>query len=353
MKAILRWVSQEAPWLAGEIEGQDVIISSRLRLARNFATQRFRRSLNHAQRCRLSEQTLTKIRAALPWEPIIASSMDNLNQSERLFLVERHLASNELASGGSQSAIVAREDGLASIMVGEEDHIRLQTLRPGLNLEACLSDAESLDATLGQALGWAHHPQMGYLTSCPTNIGSGLRASIMVHLPCLAMSKEMPKMLRGLGKLNLTARGLNGEGSEATGHYYQISNQRTLGYSNQGLVDCLNQAITHVVQYEQACRSALLRQQRMQVEDHIWRAWGILTNARSLGSKEAVEQLSWLRLGTVIGLFPEELHHLTSYLLMITQRAHLQLYDSVALHSQERDIIRASIVRSALGRAET
>lgn len=348
MKALTKWVNQPAPWFSRQPGQPDVIISSRLRLARNLDGHRFRRSLSTSERCSLSESILDQASATINWEPNLASSMDNLNQSERLFLVERHLASHELASGGSQSGILARQDGLASIMVGEEDHIRIQTLRPGLDIETCQRDAEQLDQALGDRLGWAYHDRWGYLTSCPTNLGSGLRASVMLHLPCVALSKEMPKVLSGLGKLNLTARGLNGEGSEATGHYYQVSNQRTLGYSNDELINKLVLAVEYVVQYEQECRDALARHQRNQLEDRIGRAWGILTNARSIGSQETVEQLSWLRLGTILGLFSQELHHTIGLLLITTQRAHLQLFDPIALHSTERDIIRASIVRRAL-----
>lgn len=348
MNILSHWADQPAPWLQSPGTSDGIVISSRLRFARNVQGFRFRRTLSGAERESLVNELLGRLAGLLPWQEALAASMDDLNQSQRLFLVERHLASSELANGGAQSGIMLRSDGLASVMLGEEDHIRLQTLQPGLSIHDCLQQAQDLDRHLHHLLPWASNQSLGFLTSCPTNLGTGMRASVMLHLPGLAESKELPRMLRALNKLHLTARGMNGEGSEARGHFYQISNQRTLGASCESICNGLHQAICDIVTYEQACRHALGSHRRLYLEDHIWRAWAILRHARRLGFDELIEHLAWLRFAVDLGLLPTVLWPTLDLLLITTQRAHLQLRDSKALDARERDIWRAQLVRDAL-----
>ncbi|TVR44892.1 MAG: ATP--guanido phosphotransferase [Planctomycetota bacterium] len=348
MKLLTDWAHTDAPWLTSPGPDQGIACASRLRLARNCAGKRFRRTLDTAEREALTTDILARLGDCLPWSEGLRASMDDLNQSQRLFLVERHLASSELAGGGAQSGIAIRADALASVMIGEEDHVRLQVLSPGLDLFTCLDAAVELDQCLGKALHWAYHPHYGYLTSCPTNLGTGMRASVMLHLPALALSKELPRMLRGLGKLQLTARGFHGEGSEATGHFYQISNQRTLGADELGFIQHLEETIRDIIAYEQEARSALIGQQRALLEDKVYRAWGILRHARRLGSNETIEQCSWLRLGIACGWLEASLWPAADRLLITSQRAHLQLRDPRALDPCTRDVLRADHVRSTL-----
>lgn len=347
MRALKELCAEPAPWLTAPGTRQGIIISSRVRLARNLQGQTFRRRLDSGAQESLVQELLPKVTQHLDWQEPFAQRMDELTQSERLALVERHLASSELTAAGSSAGIVLRPDQLASVMINEEDHIRIQVLQADCQLSTCLDQACAIDRQL-EALGWAFHARYGYLTSCPTNLGTGMRASVMLHLPALADSKQLAQVLRGLGKLHMTIRGLHGEGSDADGHFYQLSNQRTLGLSEDDIIHQLMQAVDDVVAHEEMLREAMHERQRYHLEDRVWRAWGLLHHARRIGNSEALEHLSWLRLGVGVAMLPDSLWAVLDHLLLATQRAHLQLSNDSALDGVRRDQLRASLIREHL-----
>ncbi|TVR13458.1 MAG: ATP--guanido phosphotransferase [Planctomycetota bacterium] len=349
MKALKDICAAPAPWLTAPGSRQGIIVSSRIRLARNLQGRKFRRCLDSREQEELVQTLLPLVSQQVDWSDPLAQRMDELTQSERLALVERHLASSELTTAGTGAGIVLRPDQLASVMINEEDHIRIQVLHADCHLSTCLDQACAIDRQL-QDLGWAFHQQYGYLTSCPTNLGTGMRASVMLHLPVLADSKQLGQVLRGLGKLHMTIRGLHGEGSDADGHFYQVSNQRTLGLTEDDIIHQLMEAVDDIVTHEEMLREVTLERQRYHIEDRVWRAWGLLQHARRIGNSEALEHLSWLRLGVGSALLPESLWTILDFLILAIQRAHLQLRDDTALDGGRRDQLRAALIREHLSR---
>ena len=270
-------------------------------------------------------------------------------------LLERRLASRELLGdvkvGPSRATAVllAAQDPL-SVMVNEEDHLRLQGLVSGLRLKEAWDRVDRLDEELGQELPFAYHPEFGFLTSCPTNVGSGLRASVLVHLPGLVLTKEIGKVLQGLGQVGLTFRGLYGEGSEVVGNFFQLSNQTTLGKSEEELVEHLDKIVRQVIQYEDQARQVLLRDAPQVTEDKIWRAYGLLQYARSLPFEELMNLLSGIRLGVGLKLLPELRVYTLNKLMIFTQTAHLEQAAGRDLSPGECDAHRAAYVRSVLSK---
>jgi len=236
----------------------------------------------------------------------------------------------------------------ASVMVNEEDHLRIQALRSGFALEATWGLVAALDAELGQRLAFAFHPEFGYLTSCPTNVGTGLRASVLVHLPGLVLTKEINRILQGLTQVGLTFRGLYGEGSEVVGNLFQLSNQTTLGKSESELLDKLGKLVRQVMEYEERARQILLRDATAILEDKVWRAYGLLRYARTLSFEETMNLLSGVRLGVGLGLIPNVGMYALNKLLVFTQPAHLAAAQGRALSEDEVPVRRAAYVRQVL-----
>jgi protein arginine kinase len=236
----------------------------------------------------------------------------------------------------------------ASVMVNEEDHLRLQTLRSGFTLESAWEQVASLDRELGSQLPYAFHSEFGYLTSCPTNVGTGLRASVLVHLPGLVLTKEITKILQGLTQVGLTFRGLYGEGSEVVGNLFQLSNQTTLGKSERELLDQLGKLVRRVMEHEERARQVLLRDATSILEDKVWRAYGLLRYARTLSFEEAMNLLSGVRLGVGLQLIPDVGMYTLNRLLIFTQPAHLAAVQGRALSDDEVPVQRAAYVRRRL-----
>src|SRR5437867_12862988 len=233
-------------------------------------------------------------------------------------------------------------------MVNEEDHLRLQALRSGFALEAAWDLVATLDAELGQRLAFAFHPEFGYLTSCPTNVGTGLRASVLIHLPGLVLTKEISKVLQGLAQVGLTFRGLYGEGSEVVGNFFQLSNQTTLGKSEEELLDHLGKIVRQVVAYEEQARQVLLRDAPTIIEDKVWRAYGLLRHARSISFEETMNLLSGVRLGAGLNLIPGLSVYTLNKLLIFTQPAHLAALEGRSTGDPELPTVRATYVRRVL-----
>jgi protein arginine kinase len=275
---------------------------------------------------------------------------------DRQLLHERHLVSKELAAldreGEARRGSAVLLDSPPGVMVNEEDHLRLQAMVSGCALEEAYAALDALDTELGRLLPFAFHPEFGYLTSCPTNAGTGLRASVLIHLPGLVLTKEIGKVLQGLTQVGLTFRGLYGEGSEVVGNFFQLSNQTTLGKAEGELLDHLGRIVRQVIEYEEQARDVLLKTAAGTVDDKVWRAYGLLRYARSLSFEETMNLLSGVRLGVGLNLITGLSVYTLNKLLIHTQPAHLAAMEGRPLSDAEERTTRASYVRSLLG-AET
>jgi len=270
-------------WLDASGPESAVVLSTRVRLARNLRGYPFTIRTSQEDRQSILGQVLESCEQSTLLTEATTFLLSELDLADRQLLHERHLVSKELAgleSGKNvRSSAAALTDGHLGVLVNEEDHVRLQVLRSGFSLAEAYADLERLDAELGDHLSFAFHPEFGYLTSCPTNAGTGLRASVLIHLPGLVLTKEIAKVLQGLSQVGLTFRGLYGEGSEVVGNFFQLSNQTTLGKSEDELLDHLAKIVSQVVQYERQAREVLQRDAAGVIADKVWRAYGLLRYA--------------------------------------------------------------------------
>jgi protein arginine kinase len=339
-------------WLRGTGPESDIVISSRIRLARNLAAFPFSNRGSAYQKAEI-EGLLRERIAKLDIEPALEYlNVPNLTPLDRQFLVERQLISRELASaeGPRGVALVPRET--VSLMVNEEDHLRLQVMRSGFALDEAWQDIDRVDDLLEQRVSYAFSEEFGYLTACPTNVGTGMRASVMLHLPALEWTKQIERVFRALQKINLAVRGLYGEGSRASGHFYQISNQVTLGKSEAKILEEIRNVVPEMITYERQARAALMRESRQLLQDRISRARGTLTNATMMTSEETMDLLSSVRLGVNLGLLDDVRIDTVNELFIHTQPAHLQKLMGELLDSEERNTARARYLRSRLREAD-
>jgi len=275
-------------------------------------------------------------------------SMEELTLVDRLFLVERHLISREHANGeGDRGVAFGRGESL-SIMVNEEDHLRMQAIQSGFELDRAWELINSVDDTLEKTLDYAFSPKLGYLTACPTNVGTGMRISVMLHLPALVATRHLDKVVNAVSKINLVVRGLYGEGTQASGDFYQISNQITLGKSESDIIEDVRGVIPRIVLYERKAREALYNNNRKELEDRVWRAYGILKTARCISSEETLHLLSQVRMGVNLNLLPKVDIKTINELFVFALPAHLQKIHGHEISPEERNIIRAELVRNRL-----
>jgi protein arginine kinase len=339
-------------WLDASGPESHLVLSTRARLARNLRGCPFPVRSSPAEREQALGRILEAAGATRPLDTAAVFRLDGLAHDDRLRLHERHLVSRELAGLEGEQAVrpaaALIAGGPVGAMVNEEDHLRLQGLASGLALEAVYREVDRLDTELGQRLPYAFHPEFGYLTSCPTNVGTGLRASVLIHLPGLVLTKEITKVLQGLGQVGLTFRGLYGEGSEVVGNLFQLSNQTTLGRTERELLDHLGKMVRQVIAYEEEARAVLLRDAPSVIEDKVWRAYGLLRHARSLSFEEAMNLLSGVRLGVGTGLIREVGVYALNKLLIHTQPAHLAAQTGLGLGDAELPRRRAAFVRGVL-----
>lgn len=336
-------------WLRGAGPDSDVVVSTRIRLARNLANFPFTSRANPHQK----SETEAKVREAFAKADLAVRpkylNVTTLPALDRQFLVERQLISRELANVLEGPRGVAFDDReTVSIMVNEEDHLRLQVLRSGLSLDEAWEEIDKVDDALEAKLVYAFHDQFGYLTACPTNVGTGMRASVMLHLPALGITKQIEKVFRALQKINLVVRGLYGEGSRASGDLYQISNQVTLGKSETRVLTEIREVIAMILQYERQARQVLIRERKQAEQDRVARALGTLGSAIEITSEETMELLSAVRLGIHLN-FVDDITPLTLNQLFIhTQSAHLQKLMGTPLDGEERNAARARYLRNKL-----
>jgi protein arginine kinase len=328
--------------------GEALVVSSRVRLARNLAGRAFPGWAGEEECVRIWRELEPVLSAAPDMDHPLAAGNEELTPLERQILVERHLISREHAVKTRGSGIVVRRDEGIVVMVNEEDHLRMQALEPGLALHEAWKRMNALDTALEASVEYAWSSRLGYLTACPTNVGTGLRASAMLHLAGLALLDEMRPVINGIQKLGLTVRGLWGEGTEAAGNMFQVSNQMTLGEKEEELVGTLHQIVTELVSHERNARARLLESRDAALRDHVGRAWGLLAHAHILTSREALDALSALRLGVDAGILPQVSRPTVDALLLTTQPAHLQSMEGRPLRPEERDQVRARWVREHL-----
>ncbi|HEX8391087.1 MAG TPA: protein arginine kinase [Longimicrobium sp.] len=345
-------------WLRADGPHSDIVLSTRIRLARNLQNFRFGTRADADDRGEVLRLTLAAADAAPSLQAGRNVTVSQLDERERQLLVERHLVSRELVGGEghvapTHTALVLAPGEALSVMVNEEDHLRLQNIVGGFRLRDAWRDVERLDDELGQRVPYAFHPEFGYLTSCPTNVGTGLRASVLMHLPGLVLTQEIAKVLQGISQVGLTFRGLYGEGSDVVGNFFQISNQTTLGKTEEDLIDHLQRIVQQVVQYETQARAVLLRDAPTVIEDKVWRAYGLLRHARSTSFEEVMNLLSGVRLGVGLKLIENVRVQTLNRIMIFAQSAHLERAGEASVPQADPDVRRAAFVRGVLAAEES
>jgi protein arginine kinase len=325
-----------------------IVMSSRVRLARNLKDAAFPGWAKKPERVKILETIRPAVESLPEMNDSFSEAMDNLGALDKQILVERHLISREHAAKSSGSGLVLNREETFCVMINEEDHLRMQALRPGLQLKQAWNAIDHLDSELEKKLDYAFDGDLGYLTACPTNLGTGIRVSAMLHLPGLVLGEQINPIIQSVNKLGLAVRGLYGEGTEALGNVFQVSNQMTLGENEPAIVERLEKVLSQIIEHEENARQTLLEKKTKVVFNHIGRAYGILANAHSISSKETMNLLSLMRLGVDMGLFPGAERSLVDELFLVTQPAHLQKKLSDKLSAEERDLIRADMVRERL-----
>ncbi|MGD9417730.1 MAG: protein arginine kinase [Verrucomicrobiota bacterium JB025] len=341
-------IKHPANWMTGGRESRGAVLTSRIRLARNLRGHSFPGWAKRGERAAALDLMRPAVEELAPMKNAFSQELGDLGPVQKQVLVERHLISRELAARGNGSAAVIERRQTFSLMLNEEDHLRMQAIRSGLQLSEAYEALSALDTELEDKLEFAFDAKLGYLTACPSNLGTGLRASAMLHLPGLVLSDKIGQVLQAVNKIGLAVRGIYGEGTESLGNLYQISNQSTLGESEETIIRRLERVISEVSMHEQNAREKLFEDDPEMVADKIGRAYGVLRHAHLIDSKEALTHLSLLRFGAILDFFNEDTVALCDTLLMDIQPAHLQLHTGTKLSPEERDSIRAEIVRSRL-----
>jgi len=335
-------------WLRGEGPESDIVISCRIRLARNLAGRHFLTRASEKELQEIEEELGGYLREREGRFSRHYFRMAGISEVDRHVLVERHLISREHMAGEAGRAVAISDDERLSVMINEEDHLRIQVLRSGLRLAEAWKEIDELDTEISERFEFAFSPKWGYLTACPTNVGTGIRVSVMLHLPALVLTKEIEKLFRAVGKINLAVRGLYGEGTQAYGDLYQISNQTSLGKGEEKLIENIESVVPGVISYERKAREHILEANRVETEDRMWRAIGVLKSARLLSSEEAMHLLSAVRLGASLGILPALPGGALNEIFLLTQPAHLQKMVGRELSPAERDLARAAYVRDKL-----
>lgn len=337
-------------WMKGEGPDSDIVISSRIRVARNLSGYAFPILATNQH----SHQVLEQISEVLESDDLSSIShfelleLNELSDLEKKVLVEKHLISPHLANESRNGAVILSENESISIMVNEEDHLRIQCMFPGFQIKEAWELANQIDDAFEAQVDYAFDERRGYMTSCPTNVGTGIRASVMVHLPALVMTQQINRVLTAITQVGLAVRGIYGEGSEAIGNLFQISNQITLGQSEEEIIDNLYSVAKQIITHEKTARIKLLEESNPQIVDRVNRSFGILSYAMIMDSKEAAQRLSDVRLGIDLGLIKHVPANVMYELVVMTQPGFLQQFAGGQLSTEERDIRRAELIRERL-----
>jgi protein arginine kinase len=342
-------IDRTGEWLKGTGPNSNIVMSSRVRLARNLQQVPFPNRANKKDLTDIIEM-MQKTMVQLPeLKEAMFIKVNELDNIDKQFLVERHLMSHEHATNTEAKALIVSPDENISIMVNEEDHLRIQGMRSGFNLLETWNMIDEIDDNLSTKLEFAYLTDWGYMTACPTNTGTAMRGSVMLHLPALVMTKQINKVLAAISKLSFASRGFYGEGTQASGNFYQISNQLSLGHSEEDIIQNINGLIKQVIEQEEQARQALLVQNKTMLEDKIFRSLGILRNAHIISSQETVELLSMVRLGIDLDIVKNIDRKTMNELFIMIQPAHLQKLEGKKLTTANRDSKRASLIREKLG----
>ncbi len=342
-------IKRKSEWLRGEGPKSNIVMSTRIRIARNLDGHMFFDWANDKQRKETLENGIAALKKCSFFKKTFLLKMKNVSELDRELLVERHLMSREHAVDVKHKGLVMEDREVLSIMLNEEDHLRLQVLRSGFNIMEGWRMIDEIDTELGEHLTFAYSSKFGYLTSCPTNTGTGLRASVMLHLPALQVTDQVPNVYEAISKLGLTIRGFYGEGTEASGNFFQISNQVALGYSEMDILDNLERVINKIIAREEDTRDYLVKNKKQETADNIFRSYGTLKSARVITSRETIILLSAVRLGVDLGLIKDIDTGIINELLLLMQPAHLQKMNDKEFTPSERDMKRADLVRERLG----
>jgi protein arginine kinase len=339
-----------ATWLTGKGEDASVVLSTRVRLARNVAGCAFPSTSDDDTREKVVgyfDSTMARSKILSDGKYIKASEINDLDKN---FLVERHLISPAFLDGTTTKALFIDPSEHVSIMVNEEDHLRIQSLYPGLDPKSAYEKANSFDNEIGRYLEYDYDADFGYLTACPTNAGTGMRTSVLIHLPGLVLTREIDKIISSISRRGLIVRGFYGEGSDVLGNLFQVSNQNTLGLSENDIIDQITRTLREIIDSESAARQRLVDEASDMIEDKIWRAYGILRHARVLTSDEVMNLLSALRLGCAMKIIDFLDTGTINEMLLLSQPAHLQKYYETEMDPNRRDFVRAEMVREKLSK---
>ena len=348
-----RIIASTGEWLSGDGPHRNIVVSSRVRLARNLREKPFPGWAKKAERLEVMRLVKEAVEHLPEMSESYSENLEALSPLEKQVLVERHLISREHAAKGVGSAVVMNAPQTLSVMINEEDHLRMQAICCGLQLTKVFEMINRVDSELEEMLDYAFDTGLGYLTACPTNVGTGMRASAMLHLPGLVMSDQINKIVNSVNKIGLAVRGLHGEGTEAMGNLFQVSNQTTLGETEEEIIGRLNRVIEQILEHEQNARALLAQRRAVTLYDQIGRAYGVLSHAYSMSSKEALNLLSVIKLGVDLGVFPESGRFPVDELFIETQPAHLQKgVGTQKMSADERDSLRATIIRAKLSQVQ-
>ena len=339
---------KKSEWLKGNGPKSNIVISSRVRLARNIDGYPFYIRSTAENKKKILDDVRASIESNKIFKEALFISLKDLSDLDRQLLVERHLISPDHMETPEFKAVVVDKEEILSIMVNEEDHLRVQVLKSGFNLMDAWRIVDKIDTVLSEKIQYAFSTKWGYLTACPTNIGTGLRGSVMVHLCALNMTNQVAKVFQAISKLGLTMRGLYGEGTEASGDFFQISNQVTFGRSEEEILGNIERIVNKIIMREMATRSLLLEKKKDEINDKIWRALGTLKSARIISSNEAIMLLSIIRFGIDLGIVKDIDFHVLNELFILIQPAHLQKIAGKLLSPNERDGRRAELLRERL-----
>lgn len=337
-------------WVGSTGPESEVVLSSRVRLARNLKDHPFTSQAASKALAKVLEEAFAACRKTKTLAKAAYLELEELEQVDHVFLAERHLISHALADSPASRGVAVGERENLSVMVNEEDHLRLQALKAGLGLHQAFKEVEALDDDLSRELDQAFHPEWGYLTACPTNTGTGLRASCLMHLAGLTLTRQLPPLLESMSKMGVIARGLYGEGTRIMGDLYQISNARALGHSEEEFLDKIEAVVKNLVAREkESLKAASSGIHRGRVEDLVYRSIGILSHARSISYEEAMQHLSYVRTGHALGWeMPVSLDAVNELIIFI-QPAHIQMIADKELGPAERDVLRAALLRKRFG----
>ncbi len=335
-------------WLKGSGPESDIVMSCRIRLARNMADYPFIRRCTDIDRVNIEATVREQLTKDERFSRMSFIHVGNLEDVDRQFLVERQIISRELAKSEGARSVAVDENEQLSLMVNEEDHFRIQVIMSGLDLAAAYEKINELDDLIESHITYAFHPLYGYLTSCPTNVGTGMRVSVMLHLPALVITQQIEKVFRSLQRISLVVRGLHGEGTQAMGDFYQISNQITLGKTENDLLNQVSEVIPVIIEYERKAREYLVAERQNELFDKVSRAYGTLQTAQQISSEETMYLLSQVRMGVNLGLIGDLAISQVNELFIHTQPAHLQKLCKAHLSTNQRNIERANYLHSQL-----